>query len=87
MQICMDTLDLNPGPSACEADVIPLHHVPNRRRFGHVDIQHKLHKTPSGEGGGPHVHADVIIGKEGSDRVTINTMDVRITDCIGLVVA
>ena len=20
--------DLNPGPSACEADVIPLHHVP-----------------------------------------------------------
>ena len=21
--------DLNPGPSACEADVIPLHHVPN----------------------------------------------------------
>jgi hypothetical protein len=32
----MDTLmlkkwthwDLNPGPSACEADVIPLHHVP-----------------------------------------------------------
>ena len=24
--------DLNPGPSACEADVIPLHHVPLRRR-------------------------------------------------------
>ena len=22
--------DLNPGPSACEADVIPLHHVPLR---------------------------------------------------------
>ena len=21
--------DLNPGPSACEADVIPLHHVPH----------------------------------------------------------
>ena len=21
--------DLNPGPSACEADVIPLHHVPS----------------------------------------------------------
>ena len=21
--------DLNPGPSACEADVIPLHHVPD----------------------------------------------------------
>ena len=25
----MDTLDLNPGPSACEADVMPLHHVPS----------------------------------------------------------
>ena len=23
--------DLNPGPSACEADVIPLHHVPEWR--------------------------------------------------------
>ena len=23
--------DLNPGPSACEADVIPLHHVPNTK--------------------------------------------------------
>ena len=23
--------DLNPGPSACEADVIPLHHVPLRQ--------------------------------------------------------
>ena len=23
--------DLNPGPSACEADVIPLHHVPLKR--------------------------------------------------------
>ena len=22
--------DLNPGPSACEADVIPLHHVPSK---------------------------------------------------------
>ena len=22
--------DLNPGPSACEADVIPLHHVPDK---------------------------------------------------------
>ena len=24
--------DLNPGPSACEADVIPLHHEPNMHR-------------------------------------------------------
>ena len=24
--------DLNPGPSACGADVIPLHHVPGRLR-------------------------------------------------------
>ena len=23
--------DLNPGPSACEADVIPLHHVPDEK--------------------------------------------------------
>ena len=23
--------DLNPGPSACEEDVIPLHHEPNKR--------------------------------------------------------
>ena len=26
--------DLNPGPSACEADVIPLHHVPLRQEKG-----------------------------------------------------
>ena len=25
-------LDLNPGPSACEADVIPLHHVPHAEK-------------------------------------------------------
>ena len=25
--------DLNPGPSACEADVMPLHHVPSHVLF------------------------------------------------------
>ena len=28
--------DLNPGPSACEADVIPLHHVPLRNKLGYL---------------------------------------------------
>ena len=30
--------DLNPGPSACEADVIPLHHVPLSSM--HTDVTH-----------------------------------------------
>ena len=34
--------DLNPGPSACEADVIPLHHVP------HMD-GNTTHATQAGE--------------------------------------
>ena len=29
MTIIWTHWDLNPGPSACEADVIPLHHVPH----------------------------------------------------------
>ena len=29
--------DLNPGPSACEADVIPLHHEPHNRRQINTD--------------------------------------------------
>ena len=29
---------LNPGPSACEADVIPLHHVPDAK-FLHADAR------------------------------------------------
>ena len=32
--------DLNPGPSACEADVIPLHHVPNC-----IDLVLWIHNT------------------------------------------
>ena len=44
--------DLHPGPSACEADVIPLHHVPNWCQYGRVVIQQKLHKTRCGDGGG-----------------------------------
>ena len=33
--------DLNPGPSACEADVIPLHHVPSG-----VKLQQIVHQSP-----------------------------------------
>jgi hypothetical protein len=35
----MDTLDLNPGPSACEADVIPLHHVPSGCNGALLDVE------------------------------------------------
>ena len=64
--------DLNPRPSACEADVIPLHHVPKWCSCGHVNIQHILHETRG-------VRADMIIGKDGFERVTMNSTDVRIT--------
>ena len=31
--------DLNPGPSACEADVIPLHHVPRWDFKSYISIR------------------------------------------------
>jgi hypothetical protein len=37
---------LNPGPSACEADVIPLHHVPSWCAFGASG--HDAHATSAG---------------------------------------
>ena len=36
--------DLNPGPSACEADVIPLHHVPCARHSQKLRILERLRK-------------------------------------------
>ena len=38
--------DLNPGPSACEADVIPLHHKPDVRHFRN-DFGHGTHAVRS----------------------------------------
>ena len=61
--------DLNPGPYACEADVIPPHHVPNWCQFGRVDIQQNRTRHGVATEGGLHVRADVIIGRDGSEKV------------------
>ena len=48
--------DLNPGPSACEADVIPLHHVPSDCQGPLLDTQmvklkSKMPAVPHHDGG------------------------------------
>ena len=39
--------DLNPGPSACEADVIPLHHAPNWWTMARVQTNAKQERAPA----------------------------------------
>ena len=37
--------DLNPGPSACEADVIPLHHVPDWKAMVNTRDASVMHQS------------------------------------------
>eukprot|EP00971_Amphidinium_carterae_P088187 1744478-Amphidinium_carterae.2 len=45
----MGTLRLNPGPSACEADGIPLHHVPHYYHQASGDFHGDLDFVEPGE--------------------------------------
>ena len=58
--------DLSPWPSACAADVIPLHHVPSWCHFSDARYTHEPHHTQRGEI--TYLRADTVT----CGRITIN---------------